>query len=141
MGSAASRGTPAHALTSSADTHAAAHLLHSRARRIYFFLAPMTCFGTAQKPSPGVHGLLARRVNPIRTRLTAALRDDCCFFAAVSHFAATPLASCREALLLLRRHQSRLEDDSGRERRQERQGHQLAHARRTRVMREPQAPE
>src|SRR6266496_3322961 len=87
MGSAASRGAPAHALTSSADAHAAAHLLHSRARRICFFLAPMTCFGTAQKPSPGVHIPLARRVNPIRTTLTAALRDDCCFFAAVSHFA------------------------------------------------------
>src|SRR5215510_15518806 len=35
-GSDASRGKPAHALTSSADTHAVAHLLHGRARRIYF---------------------------------------------------------------------------------------------------------
>src|SRR5262245_14815706 len=50
-------------------------------------------------------------------------------------------ASSSEALLLLRRHQSRLEDDCGGQRRQEREGHQLAHARRTRVMRETQASE
>ena len=43
------------------------------------------------------------------------------------------LRRCRfiqRAFLPLRRHQCRLEDDRGRERRQQRQGHQFAHARR-----------
>ena len=42
---------------------------------------------------------------------------------------------------LLGRQESRLEEDSGRKGRQQRQGHQLAHARCARVMRETQAAE
>src|SRR5262245_44283412 len=52
------------------------------------FLEPMTGLIRRKGINAGACPL-AHRVNPIRTRLTAALRDDCCFFAAVSHFAAT----------------------------------------------------
>src|SRR5580704_3332387 len=45
------------------------------------------------------------------------------------------------ALPPLRGHERRLEDDGGCERRQQRQGHQLAHARSAWVMGEPQTPE
>src|SRR5262249_89851 len=51
----ASRGALAHALTSSAVTHAIVHLLHSRARRIYFFPAADDWCDTAQMASTRAH--------------------------------------------------------------------------------------
>src|SRR5262249_2284653 len=93
-GNEASRGALAHALTSSAVTQAAAHLLHNRARRIYFFLAPMTGLARRKWRQPRCMPL-ARRIKPIRVKLPVALRADCCFFAAFSDFAATPLHQAR----------------------------------------------
>src|SRR5262249_46096352 len=77
------------------NTHAVAHLLHGRARRIYFVPGAHGRFGTAQKASTRVHADLARRLKPIRAKLPVALRDDCCVFAAVSDFAPTPLHQAR----------------------------------------------
>jgi hypothetical protein len=84
--------------------------------------------GFSQTQLTRAQGALAHRVNPIGLTLALALRDDCCFFAALSAFAVMLLHG------LLCRQQSRLEDDGGRKRRQQRERHQLAHARCTRVM-------
>ena len=59
------------------------------------FLAPMTGLVRRKRLQPGLHAALARRVKPIRARLPVALHDDCCFFAAVSDFAPTPLHQAR----------------------------------------------
>src|SRR5262245_56131291 len=55
----------------------------------------MTGLAQRKRSATRVHAPLTRRVNPIRAMLSAALRDDCGFFAAVSHFAATPLHEAR----------------------------------------------
>src|SRR5262249_32573510 len=49
------------------------------------FLAPIT--GLPRRKRPGCM-TLARRIKPIRARLPVALLADCCFFTAVSDFAA-----------------------------------------------------
>ena len=47
--------------------------------------------GFSQTQSARARGALAHRVIPIGLTLAAALRDDCCFFAALSAFAVMPL--------------------------------------------------
>jgi hypothetical protein len=58
--------------------------------------------------------------------LTVALLPQC--------FISRRCRFMKQALLPLRRHQSRLENDGGRQRRQQRQAHQLAHAGRPRMV-------
>ena len=47
--------------------------------------------GFSQTQSARARGALAHRVIPIGLTLAGALRDDCCFFAALSAFAVMPL--------------------------------------------------
>src|SRR5208337_1734078 len=80
------------------------------------------------------------RIAPPFDTLADAGSKRCHFFAAVSQ-ACRPRLVPRPAMrpLALRGEKRRLEENGGRERRQKRQGHQLAHARRARMMREPKA--
>jgi hypothetical protein len=94
-------------LTSRSNNHAIARLLHTRARRMYFssLLGARTGLALAQgfsqtqinarAGSPG-----APRQSDQALTLAVALRDDCCFFAALSHFAAAAHSTSPGGLLI-----------------------------------------
>src|SRR5262249_19802994 len=97
------------------------------------FLAPLTDFDTAQKASTPCACRPGAPRQTYQSNVTSCSSPCLLPFCRSFGLCADP-GSSSAAILLLRRHQSRLEDDCGRECCQERQGHQLAHARCPRVM-------
>ncbi len=144
IGSDGSRGTPAQALRSAVTSPAVSPATQRSARRIEIdsFRISARHANSARKPNKGPAGkdqlrFLRNQTQP-RIRLSEALDGDYHPFATPPTFCAWPGSRSSIGMsFALRRQEGGLEEHGGGERRHERERHQLAHARRARMVRKP----